>query len=822
MSMKEYNDFLACPMRLKERFPSLEETLLALDDFLPCSKKISGYETDHEDSFEKVKMRISNCNLGRQNIQVRDIQIYLNTFELNYKKFRDDFISVVKHEFDPLYEKNAHLVGLMHLFFRDTFNLCEDNHSDIWIKDRPKEKKPFTKCINEIERLSSPLQLSQQNNSDVLENYYQWKQGVTPQIDTLLSFLDRVEQSSIQKVSFFREKLLSLWFWQKSFEKYPFENTSKEIRQKIDKDCIEAEKTFELVKGPKMPYSLKDNDERINKLKDCCHSYVYPYLILMDFKHLLLQHKDKEALVLLEKMVPLYFYNGSPEVEELNSSWEWYSLFLSFIADLCSRNNVDKNKKKSLKALFKRIYSMGCFLKIELNEFNLEEKDKETIIMNRYQKRFKEWPLFQFSYIKLPKYKATIPSPDYKKVNQKKISFGNTSNCPQLIFFTQLNEPEIVENLLEKGAYVANTSPVNDSALFWNLTYLNLSQHLSYGRTYVCPPKSPLLYENKELTEYIYADKEAPYHTFLESYKACKNIDDCINDSYKVFKERKDSQWKNAYRIFKALIPHYKQDKGNSPSRTFRELTSSYESILNQAACSGNLEVLCKVIDLYKIYCGNDQKKWINKLAEKVQPRPPIYWIIRQYHYIYDLDLYLKDFKERPDSSFFRKLGHNADELLAKHRNITEPNNSATFAEQRMDAFVKLNSPIDCWAQNLLEVWERKYIKETLSEQKMLSMLKLLLENHANPQVAMDGTTVQRQKEYNPIYEAIEVGWLDGVRLMIESAQKQESDYGAPDVEKLKIYAQEWEKKFRSNDYPNHEYRSNRCREVKEYLASLQ
>lgn len=823
MSIQNYNNFLSNPLATKYRFPTLEETLLALDEFLPHGKVANNYAADDKNSFNKVKERIYNCSLGRQNIKIDDIQSFLNTFNLKYKEFRANFVSFIEQNFDIQYEKNSYLTRILRLYFREYFNLNQEaGHSDIWIKEVPKEKKPLKKFFIELENDFTHFKLSEKNNSDVLENYYQWKKGVTPQIENLLSFLNRIEQSPIQKTLFCREKILSYWFWQKTFESHPFEQLSYSEQKQVDANYEKIHETFELIKNPKMPYSLKDNNERILKHKEECHPHCYSYIMLMEFKHLVLQHKNEEALDLLEKMIPLYFYNGNQTSPETNEAWNWYGLFLSFVADLCARDNIDKNRKKSLKALFKRIYSLGCFFKIEENEFNLEEKDKETIIMNRYQKRFKEWPLFQFSYIKLPKYKATIPSPDYKKVNQKKISFGNTSNCPQLIFFTQLNEPEIVENLLENGAYVANTSPVNDSALFWNLTYLNLSQHLSYGRTYICPPNSPLLYENKELTEYIYADKEAPYHTFLESYKACKNIDDCINDSYKVFKERKDNQRENAFRIFKALVPHYKQYKGNSPLRTFQELTSSYESILNQAACSGNLEILYNVIDLYKIYCGNDQKKWINKLAEKVQPRPPIYWIIRQYRYIYDLDIHLKQFKEDSGSSFFKKLGHDVDESLAKHWNITEPNNSATFAEQKMDAIVKLNSPSYCWAQNLLEVWERKYIEETLSEQKMLSMLKLLLDNHANPQVAMDGTTVQRQEEYNPIYEAIEVGWLDGVRLMIESAQKQESDYGAPDVGKLKIYAQEWEKEFRSNDYPNHEYRSNRCREVKEYLASLQ
>lgn len=823
MSLQDYNIFLSNPLDSKYHFPTLEETLLVLDDFLPRSKGESGYAANDENSFNKVKERIYNCSLGRQNIKTDDIHKFLNAFGIDYKKFRNDFVSFIKKDFHIQYEKNAYIVRFIHPYFREHFNLDQQNgHSDIWIREAPKEKKPLKEFLCDIEKDKTSLKLSETNNSDVLENYYQWKKGTTPQIEHLLNFLERIEKSPTQKISFFREKVLSLWFWQKAFDKFPFESQPYSVLKKIDSDYAKLHETFECIKGAKMPYSQKDNNERIHKHKEECHPHCYSYIMLMEFKHFILQHKDEEAIELLEKMVPFYFYNGDQEAPETNEAWNWYGLFLSFIAELCTRTNIDKNQKKSLKALFKRIYSLGCFFKIEENEFNLEQKDKETIIMSRYQKRFKEWPLFQFSYIRFPKNKASIPSPDYKKVNQKKISFGNVSNCPQLVFFTQLNEPEIVEKLLEKGAQVANTNPTNESALFWNLTYLNLSTHLSYGRTSVCTPNSSLLYENEELSEYIYADKEDPYKAYLESYKNNKSIDDCINDSYKIFKERKNKQRDIAYKIFKALIPRYKKYTGNSPYKSFEELTSSYESILNQAVCSGDLEILSNIIDLYKIYCGVDQRKWINKLAEKVQPRPPIYWIIRQYHYIYDLDFHLKQFKEDSGSSFFKKLGHDVDESLAKHWNITEPNNSATFAEQKMDAFVKLNSPSYCWAQNLLEVWERKYIEETLSEQKMLSMLKLLLDNHANPQVAMDGTTVQRQQEYNPIYEAIEIGWLDGVKLMVEAAIKQKTDYGPLDTEKLRIYAQKWEDEFQLHDYPNREYRSKRCKNVKEYLASLQ
>lgn len=139
-------------------------------------------------------------------------------------------------------------------------------------------------------------------------------------------------------------------------------------------------------------------------------------------------------------------------------------------------------------------------------------------------------------------------------------------NCPQLIFYTQLNEPDIVCNLLKKGAKIDASTPSNESALYWNLINLDLTAHLNCGRTMMCRPESKLLINNKKLSDYVYARKEA----YFEVIKGM-NLEEDLENGYNVFVKCVEEQHKDAYKIFKALLPHYQDPKGNWPLSTFQK-----------------------------------------------------------------------------------------------------------------------------------------------------------------------------------------------------------------------------------------------------------
>ncbi|OWV25216.1 hypothetical protein B7988_12175 [Fibrobacter sp. UWB1] len=768
MALQDYNNFLENSLAIDSRYPTLEEFLLALGHCIP------------EKPSEEEKKRITDSQLGRVVISKKDIVNYLSSMKLRYDLVMMLYINVIKQSRTNIMSKNSYLHVMLFTLFVRRFNLKEyfnKDKSPLEGYSRTTGFKDFLKeLVGEKNGFYYNVEMPEGDNSEYLDNLYDWLDGGVPTIGALERFLQHVALVENSPIKANRNKILVLWFFQSMSKKYPHDEkqfASKEYLDQREKNDDELEDIDNLVIGPKMPYSLADNTERIEKAKEKYSFDEYPFIAQIEIKHFIYQRRYKDALVVSRAITPLFLFLG------MHEKWGWYSLILSLVAFNYVEIEKDKNEKKSLKGLFKRLYNIGGIFDIDGNILELDKKENEEIAVQKYYRKFKEWRDLQYFYEKQKEETYPFPAPDYKKVNKKKVTFGDVVNCPQLIFYTQLNEPDIVCNLLKKGAKIDASTPSNESALYWNLINLDLTAHLNFGRTTMCPPESNLLVDNKRLNDYVYARKEA-YFNVLKG----DNLDEDLENGYKIFVESVEEQHKDAYKIFKALLPHYQEPKGNLPLSTFHRPTLYRRTILNVAVCTGDINIISSVIDLYKKYCGEKNiDEWVNVIAE-VQPRTPVFWVSRLYHYIQQTATLKKVLINCPIVDFTQLSGCDP-RLIAKSWNAASPYNTNNYSENFALVQEDLASPAKTIKRNLQQYWEHRYIQEKLPENKLLAILRLLLDCHANPLVMIDGTTINCPKEFNALYHAIANGWLEGVKMMVECVKSK----GKFDVDPYLKYA---------------------------------
>lgn len=783
MALQDYNQFLENSLDIDVRYPTLEEFLLALANCVP------------EKPSEDEKKHITDSQLGRRVISKKDIKNYLSSIGLRYDLVMTLYTNVISQYRLNIMSRNSYLHLMVFALFIMRFNLKEYAHENKHPLLGYSRKTGFTDFLKELigEKTGyyHNIEMPEGDNSKYLDNLYNWLDGEIPTIGALECFLRRVASIKNSPITVNRNKILVLWYFQFMSKKYPHDEkqfAAKEyldLREKNDDELVEIDN---LVVGPKMPYSLADNTERIEKAKEKYTFDEYPFIAQTEIKHLIYQHRYKDAMSIVKKIVPLFFYICAHDIGG------WFSLILSFVV----YNYIeikDKNEKTSLKGLFKRIYNLGCIFEIDGNQLELDKN--EEIVINKYYRRFKEWSAIQNYYDRQKKESFPFPEPDYNKAGKKRVTFGDVVNCPQLIFYTQLNEPDIVYTLLKKGAKIDASTPSNESALYWNLINLDLTAHINDGRTTMCPPESKLLINNEKLNNYVYARKEA-YFKVLKG----DDLDEDLERGYKVFVECVEEQHKDAYKIFEALLPHYQDPKGNWPLPTFQKTTLYRRTILNVAVCTGDISIISSVIDLYKKYCGEKNiDKWMNEIAE-VQPRTPIFWVSRLYHYIKQIK-YIKQVLINCPTTNIIELSGCDPHLIAKSWNAESPYNIKNFSENYELVQNDFENPATSISQNLQQYWEHRYIKEKLPENKLLDILQLLLDNHADPLVMIDGTTINFSKEFNALHHAICNGWLAGVKMMVEHIQSK----GKFDAEPYLKYAVQ--------------QNSEICKPVVEYLASI-
>ena len=818
MSVNSYEEFLSNPMGLDERYPTIEEFLLAIPHFFLLKTSTS------LDTYEQSRNNIIESKKKKTNLSKNEVFQYLNLFNfgtLSVAKVWGTYVTRISKQMTLCTKKNYYLREIILTLFCEVWHLSQ-NTRDFWIRQLPSSSAPFTSFLQELEKNNNEIHnfiLKNDEKYNNVDNYDNWLKGATPQIDSLHSFLEKVKTFPTQGIALAEEKILSCWFYQQMNLKYPFSDRDENSEYNISQEHQYAKKFQNLLQQIDQDtinsdYVAKYTAE-LNESKKTWPSSFYGNILIIDFKFKLHQKDFANALELVKIIVPLYFYYGSYDTEDSKFHGACYSLVLSFIAYVYNMS-TEKKERISLKSLFKRVYNVGYILGIESFQLELDVKKKEDIVLTAYYNKFKN--TYLPAYTRIYDDKKGIPQPNYKKTNQYKITWGTAKKCPQLIFFTQFNEPDIVQKLLDNGAQVAQTTATNESALYWSLKHINLTDHLSVGRTTLCPPEHPLC-QSKEIHQYIYSDKNKPYFTFAEHID---NLDDAMEKSFTDFRKIFNMQREKAKTIFYALLPHYQSPTGNYPLEAFEKTTISKESILNKAICTLDLDIIKPVIDLYEKYLGLEKRKiWMNKATE-FTPRTPIFWVVRLYEYKNNRKIHEYRLKNEPYSSNYLSLP-NVIESMAQSKLNDNPNASYNLAEVQYEMEAKLSNPAHNFIQNQLQVWETRYIDETITENDLLTVLKYLLENEADPTQVCDCTNIGRPSDYSAIKLAAEVGWLNGVKVMMEW-MIEKNTIRLDDIEIVRLIALEYEKIWTRGlgVYTfGYEERIHKCHAVAQYLQTL-
>lgn len=832
MSVNNYEEFLEDPLKLDERLPTIEEVLLAMDVFLVRRVDLNSEDDNEEDSFINVRKRLNEVKKEKNNIKKKDIFLWFKYFGLNKTRtniFIEKYVEYLKAPMVRASDKNFYIQTLMRSFFMDAFGLNQNRFSSEWMNAKTSDNKPFKALLKELDFDERTIKIENENQAKILDNYRKWVDGATPEIESLSNFLDLLEKGAVSGLLLQKEKILALWFKQKCNEKYPTTLNFEIAMKKNGVESKEEKELYELyakIKGPKFPYSLQDNEEHLKRVKETFSPYSYPFIVLLEIKHFICKGDYNTAISYITKIIPFYFYVGDCV------DWDWYILVLSIIAHEYNddKNGVDKKakqaRKTSLISLLKRIYNYGILFDIERLNFPLDSKEKEKIYIDNYSRRFNERLDLLHPYKKVDKSTTSIPKPNLKKPN-KEINFGNAKHCPPIVLFTQLNEPDYVRDLLKKGAQVANVSNVNESALYWCLVNMDLSQHMSYAKTYLVPDGSSL-YNDSNIKEYIYKEKQEYLNAFAIGFISKNQFGEPvflhqngITEAYKVFKLNFAKQIESAEQIFKCLLPHYKNPSRTNPHAIFSTTVLSNDSILNQAVCTCKMDVISAVVDLHKQYLGEGTiNEWMNKNTS-YHPRTPLFWVVRQFEKKYDRPVFEKDFQKNPWLSIFDF--NPAD--LADYWSMRSPNNPINYNENKIMAKQELSDRINMVFQNMQQVLEYKYLDDNVSEEEFLVILDYLLDNQASPITECDCTKINRPKDYNAGCLAAEIGWLNGVKKMAENIIKNESiDVVKKELSKWCDNARMFDKEWSMGGFSrksDHEIRAQRCREVARYLQSL-
>ncbi len=197
MSVNNYTDFLENPLKLDERYPTIEEFLLSIPHFFV--KKVScGPSQD----YEIIKKNIEESKKGNKNLSKLDVFNYLNFFDFGSHKpleIWNLFLDRIFKGQTVCTKKNFYLREIISLAFKTVWDLQTD-YKSYWINSKPNDKKPFTSLLKEYEKNEDKELFKQYIENKELDAYRKWLDGATPQINSLDSFLEGIKHSGVRTI----------------------------------------------------------------------------------------------------------------------------------------------------------------------------------------------------------------------------------------------------------------------------------------------------------------------------------------------------------------------------------------------------------------------------------------------------------------------------------------------------------------------------------------------------------------------------------------------------------------------------------------------
>jgi len=784
MSVKSYEEFLKDPLKSDERLPTIEEVMLATSHFFVKKNK---------DHFNTIKEKIEDSKDGKRNLDWNDLPNFFSCFDFGsldnlcvWWAYQD-----VLKELSMRYAyKNEFICAIMMNVFLKRWNLENGIH---WLKDCPKETKPFTRYLKS--ELAPKLQNA---NNRVKDNYRKWiENGSTPSIESFVEFWESIAESIKDDVVPQREILFAYWFWQKFQDNFYIEEKQWEDGlEKFDKNFHEV---INILKDRKKLDSIEKVENLLSELKKESFSGFYPYILYLDIHHLVLQKKYKDILPYLDCMSKIFF--------SIPSSFDFfYPKILTCVSYLHQQEGIDRESKKKLLPIFKRLYVTGIYYRL-MDSTPLSNNPKENIDanMHRWSRRFDEFfPKYIF-YGMQRKVDDSLhfPKPNVKKADSFYINFGECLNAPQISFFSRINDLGAVKDLLKnKNIQVTKIGNQNDSAIFWSLVNMSLMNPYGFFLQTIFPPTAKYCRRKDVLEHYLpYTKKQFNERDYTEAF--AQQID--------VAKE-----------IFFSLVNRCKSSPLRSKSLDDFETGFSVtkvgnESILQNAIYTANFDIVRNIIELYKNFVpNNDQvKKWINEKAGYA-PAPAIYHLVRIFSKKQHVDLHL----EEPLFRYNRPVDNSVN---AEYQQILYSTLASSIPEKKREVEWQRSITNNSGIQQITARNHYVIVKKFVHEEECLRILQLLLDNGANPLIEINMEHEDNgPKSYNALKFAAEIGWLQGVKIMFEHVQKNNQVTQKMIDEWLKVavgWEDQWSRLWK--DVPYSELYAQRCREVAKYLQSL-
>lgn len=591
MTLANYNNFCKNPLTLEERFPTIEEFALTFDDFFILKKNVN--RTDYDELFSAVRDGLRSSE-HKKALDRDTIKKYIECFDLgSCSKSVDSiltwYIDAINKSTASDSTKNAYIRQWFRYFFAKAYCIRESTTNWKWLGNIPasEDGNDFFTYLSCLDEKKIKEKLKDENNKKNFKNWITNKQQSKDfvKIKSVLAFLDDVNSDGIIVN---KENLLISWFYTKCYKHFPcnemlLEKYGKKGKEKESPYSHRIEELVNVIDGPKNDNAKEKIEREIDYLKECTPPTDYPVLLYMEFKNNFYLGNYEKAVFYARQVSYVFFYVGSTgNYTYSDLSTLWYRILIVAMAFI-SYNSTDSKVKTAATKLFTSLLKYSYLVHLELEIAGYD--DSENFVYNNSEKleSLRKQYCNQSDSFFLPssfyEKKKHILSLEYdeNKLNQKIISFGNTSGYA-IEIASQINNPEKVKEIIAKGGNVLKAKDPNKNTLFWCINNMLLFLPIGFWRI-VLVPHSLEHISNDDIINFIIPNARKT----LKKYY----------DYNKVHAE----ELENAYKIFKMILPAYKEADIDVSRLTFRNDQNLLYTVCNIGKCT----IVEDVIPLFNI-----------------------------------------------------------------------------------------------------------------------------------------------------------------------------------------------------------------------------
>ena len=565
MAITDYESFCKDPSTLKERFPTIEEFALAFDDFFVLKKGVD--RTDYDALCSAVR----DGKKSNEHKKINDrnsIKRYLECFDLGSNSASVDdileyYVKSINESTASGSSVNFYIRYWFRYFFAKAYEIRLSTTNWRWLGNiqASEEGDDFFTYLSCLDAKKIEENLKDENNKKNFKNWMADKQQSKNfgKIKSVLAFLEDVNSD---RLIVNKENLLISWFYTKCYKHFPCDES---LIEKYGPKGNETESPFTdrinnlvtLIDGPKEIGSKEKIESELAFLQTNAPASDYPVLLYLVFKHNLYLDNFEEAIHYAKLASEIFFYVGSTgnhQFSELKTLWYRMLVVASaYISYKATDSTIQAAASKLFTSLLKRSYLVN--LKSEIigydgtSNFEFDNSDKLNELKQKYNADFDSFFL-PSSFYKKKEISLELEY-DESKLNQKIIFFGNVSGYA-IELAARINNPQKVEEIIAKGGNVLKSKDGFKNALYWSVC--NMLQFLPIGfwRIEIVPHSIEHFFDEEVLNFIIPNGKKT-----LKRY--------C--DYNKVHAE----ELNNAYKIFKLILPMYKDSGFNVSTMKFLE-----------------------------------------------------------------------------------------------------------------------------------------------------------------------------------------------------------------------------------------------------------